>query len=118
MRIALFHNLPSGGAKRAIYEWVRRLADEYSIDVFTLNTADHSFCDIRPFVSNYRIYNFTPHVLFRSPLGRLNQLQRWRDLGDLRAIQGRMAKDINAGGYDLLFANPCLFTFAPAVLEY
>ena len=81
MRIALFHNTPSGGAKRAIYEWTRRLAANHLVDVYTLSSADHDFCDIRPFVEQHYIFEFQPRGLFGSPWGRLNQLQRWRDLG-------------------------------------
>jgi len=83
VRVALFHNLPSGGGKRAVQEWTRRLAPMHEIDVYTLSTADHAFCDIRPFVTAHREYPFSPSRLFRSPFGRLNQLQRWRDLGRL-----------------------------------
>ncbi len=118
MRIALYQNLPSGGAKRAVYEWVRRLAAEHTIDVYSLSTADHSFCDIRPFASKYKIYEFSPRGLFQSPLGRLNQMQRWRDLGNLDQLQQKIAEEINTGGYDVFFANTCAFTFVPAVLQY
>ena len=56
MRMALYHNLPSGGGKRALYEWVRRLAAKgVQFDVFTLDTADHDYCDIRPFARSHRV---------------------------------------------------------------
>ena len=118
MRIALFHNLPSGGAKRAIYEWVRRLVGKHTIDVYSLSTADHAFCDIRPFVHKYNIYSFAPRKIFRSPLGRLNQLQRWRDLGNLDILGRHIALDINLEKYDVVFANTCIFTFIPPLLQY
>lgn len=118
MRIALYHNLPSGGAKRAVFEWVRRLASMHTIDVYTLTTADHSFCDIRPFVSKHKVFEFSSRKLFQSPFGRLNQMQRWRDLGDLDKLHQEIAKEINVGDYDIFFANTCAFTFVPAVLKY
>jgi glycosyltransferase involved in cell wall biosynthesis len=118
MRIALFHNTPSGGAKRSIYEWVKRLSLRHEIDVFTLSTADHSFCDIRPFAHSHVMVDFIPRKLFRSPLGRLNQFQRWLDLGDLSRIGKLIADKINQGHYDVIFANNCLFTFIPTFLQY
>jgi glycosyltransferase involved in cell wall biosynthesis len=118
MRIALFHNTPSGGAKRAISEWTRRLVRNHQIDVFTLSTADHDYCDIRPYVQNYYVYDFVPKNLFKSPFGRINAIQRWRDLGSLIEIGKHIAEDINKGGYDIFFANTCLFTFIPTVLQY
>jgi glycosyltransferase involved in cell wall biosynthesis len=118
MRIALFHNAPSGGAKRAIYEWTRRLAQNHQIDVYTLSSADHDFCDIRPFVQQHCIFEFTPRKLFGSPWGRLNQYQRWRGLGKLTRIGHQIANEINAGSYDIVFAHTCLFTFIPTVLQF
>ncbi|NJC96729.1 MAG: glycosyltransferase family 4 protein [Anaerolineae bacterium] len=118
MKIAIFHNIPSGGAKRALFEWTRRLAGQHEIDVYSLATADHAFCDIRPFAAQHHVFEFAPRSLFNSPFGRLNQFQRWRDLGDLERINRRIAGQINQGGYDVLFANTCIFTFIPALLQY
>ncbi|MBE7554303.1 MAG: glycosyltransferase family 4 protein [Anaerolineales bacterium] len=118
MRIALYHNAPSGGAKRAIYEWTRRLATKHHIDVYTQSSADHAFCDIRPLVQQHHIFEFKPRKLFGSPWGRLNQLQRWRDLGELAQLGQRIAQKINAGRYDLVFAHTCLYTFIPPCLQF
>lgn len=118
MRIALFHNTPSGGAKRAIYEWTRRLAASHQIDVYTLSSADHAFCDIRPQVQQHHVFEFTPHRLLDSPWGRLNQLQRWRDLSTLTRIGQCTANAIHAGDYDIVFAHTCSYTFIPTVLRF
>lgn len=118
MKIAIFHNLPSGGAKRALFEWVRRLAEEHEIDVYSLSTADHAFCDIRPFTLQHHTYEFAPRGLFNSPFGRLNQFQRWLDLGDLENLNRRIAARVDRAGYDVLFANTCMYTFIPALLRY
>lgn len=118
MRIALYHNLPSGGAKRAVYEWVQRLYKNHDIDVYTLNTADHNFCDIRPLVNEHYVFDFTPHRLFKSPNGRLNQIQRWRDLGELTTLGRRIAKKIDSSHYDVVFAHPCIHTLIPTLLNY
>ena len=118
MHIALFHNAPSGGAKRAVYEWTCRLAQNHQIDVYTLSSANHDFCDIRPFVQNHYVFEFTTHRLFNSPWGRLNQFQRWRDLGQLTKIGYQLAAQINSGGYDVLFANSCAMTSIPPLLQY
>ena len=118
MKIAVFHNLPSGGAKRALFEWTRRLAVSHVIDVYTLSTADHGFCDLRLFTQNYYIDNFFSRKLFKTPWGRLNQLQRLRDLNDLDHLYQKIAKRINSGNYDLLFAHPDIFTLIPRLLVY
>ena len=118
MRIALFHNLPSGGAKRAIYETVRRLSLRHAVDVFTLSTSEHTLWDLRPLVRDHRVYPFRPHHLFRSPLGRLNALQRWRDLLRLEAVSQLIAMDIEQNAYDVAYVHPCMWTQAPPVLRY
>jgi glycosyltransferase involved in cell wall biosynthesis len=118
MRIALFHNTPTGGAKRAIHEWTSRLNARHCVDAFTLSTSDHSFCDIRPHTNKYTVFDFSPNALFRSPWGRLNQLQRWRDLGALIRLGKTMARIINSGPYDILFAHTCIFTFIPTLLPF
>lgn len=118
MKIALFHNTPSGGAKRAIYEWTRRLAEKHQIDVYTLSSADHAFCDIRPYAQEHHIFDFTQHRLFGSPWGRLNQLQRWRDLNVLQQIGYQIARAIDAKQYDAVFAHTCLYTFIPTCLQF
>lgn len=118
MRIALFHNTPSGGAKRAIFEWTRRLATKHTIDVYTLSTADHAYCDIRPFVQHHQVWEFTPKRLFTTPFGRLNQLQRWRDLQELQKAGRQIAAVINANAYDVVFAHTCMYTVIPLVLQF
>ncbi len=97
MRIAIYHNLPSGGGKRALYEFTRRLAAKHPIEVFTLSSADHDFADLRPLVNSYRVYEFEPLPLLRSPFGRLNQSIRTIDLHRVRRINRQIAADIEAG---------------------
>lgn len=118
MHIALFHNAPSGGAKRAIYEWMKRLSKVHRLDVYSLTSANHDFCDVRPFVDNHLVFDFKPRRLFDSPLGRLNQLQRWRDLGVLSQLGQQIAQEIDAGQYDMVFAHSDLYTRIPIFLQF
>lgn len=118
MRIALYHNLPSGGGKRALYEIVCHLAARHEIDVYTLSTANHDFADLRPYVASHFTYDFQPLRLFSSPFGRLNQLQRRRDLGRLDLLNRQIAAEIDAREYDVVMVHPCQFTQAPSVLMY
>ncbi|MFN8625146.1 MAG: glycosyltransferase family 4 protein [Candidatus Binatia bacterium] len=118
MRVALFHNVPSGGAKRVIYEWVRRLSVRHQIDVYTLSTADHAFCDVRPFVRRHLVFPFGPRTVFRRPWGRLNPWQRWRDLNELTRIGRVIADRINHGGYSVVLSTTCIHTGIPTFLPF
>lgn len=118
MRIALYHNLPSGGAKRTLYEMVRQLTDKHQIDVFTLSCANHTFADLRPYADHYHIYNFAPWPLFNSPFGRVNQAVRLADLHRLARVNRTIAADINRAGYDVLFVHPCQFEKSPSVSRF
>jgi hypothetical protein len=88
MKIAVYHNLSSGGAKRALFETARRLAARHELHVYSLSTADHAFGDLRGIAASHRIRRFQPLPLLRSPFGRLNQAIRWADLKRLRLVTG------------------------------
>lgn len=118
MRIAVFHNLPSGGAKRVLWELSRLLRETHTLGSFAFATADQGFCDIRPFCGESHVFPFTPRTLLKRPLGRLNQLQRLRDLAGLRALGLVAAREIDGRGYDVVLVEPCMWTQAPSLLRY
>jgi glycosyltransferase involved in cell wall biosynthesis len=118
MRIAIYHNLPSGGGKRALFEMVRRLASNHTLDCYTLSCAEHAFGDIRPFCNQHYVYPFAALPLARRPFGRVNQGIRSVDLLRLRALQRRIAAQIDQGGYDAVFVHICQFGQSPAVLQF
>ena len=92
MNIAVYHNLPSGGGKRALYEQVRRIAALHTVDVYTLSCAEHAFCDLRPYVREHHIEPFEPGHLFEHPIGRLNQGVRALDLRRLDRRQSDVGR--------------------------
>ncbi len=118
MRIALFHNLPSGGGKRTVYEQTIRLVHKHQIDLFGLSTADQEFADIREYVGVSTILPFKPGRMYGSPFGRLNQGVRLMNLLRLRLVMRHLAQKIDQGDYDLALVHPCMFTFTPTILRY
>ena len=118
MRIAVYHNLPSGGGKRALYEMTKRLAAKHDVDVYTLSTAEHEFCDLRPHCARYVIYPFDLLPLSRRPFGRLNQGIRSADLLRLKAAQRPIAAQIDQSGYDVVFVHNCQFSQSPGLLRF
>jgi len=118
LKLAIYHNLPSGGGKRALFEITRRLADHHRVDVHTLSTAEHEFCDLRPFVARHEIWPFQPLPLARRPFGRLNQGIRSADLRRLETLQHQVAAQIDEGGYDVVFVHNCQFSQSPGLLKF
>ena len=118
MKIAVYHNLPSGGAKRSLFEMIRRMADRHQIDIYTLSSAEHDFCDLRPYSQQYSIAPFTPRPLLHRPFGRLNQLIYLSDLMRLDRVDRTVAAQIDRAQYDVVFVHHCRYRQSPAVLRY
>ena len=118
MKIAIYHNLPSGGGKRALFEMTRRLANHHKIDVYTLSTSDLDFCDLRPFSLQHSVFAFRPLPLARSPFGRINQAIRIIDLLRLERVQQRIAERIEQEDYDVAFVHNCQFSQSPGLLKF
>lgn len=118
MRIAVFHNSPSGGAKRALYELVRGLVQRHEVDVFTLSCASHEFCDLRSFVREHKVYRFEPLPLLPSPFGLLNHGLRTADLFRLRLLARRVGGEMNRHAYDVAFVSNDQYTTSPMVLQF
>ena len=118
MRIAIYHNLPSGGGKRALFEMTRRLAQRHEVDVFTLATAEHDFCDLRPYARRHEVWPFQPLPLARRPIGRLNQGIRSVDLRRLDTLQRQIGAQIDSRGYDVIFVHNCQYGQSPGLLKF
>ncbi|MDT8304987.1 MAG: glycosyltransferase family 4 protein [Anaerolineae bacterium] len=118
MRIAVYHNLLSGGAKRALAELARRLAARHELDVYTLSSGNQEFADLRPFVAAHRVFPFAPLPLLGSPFGRLNQATRTADLLRLGHLNKQIAAEIEQHDYDVVFVHPCQYETSPSLLAH
>lgn len=143
MKIALFHNVPASGAKRALYEHARHLkARGHTVDAFITATACEDYLPLAPICDRVAVYGDPPpparERAGQAPLSgsRLRRVLRpgsvahdllrdWvrfqrgtREVKALERIYREMAGDINRGGYDLLYTHPCLPTLAPDLLRF
>ena len=107
MKIALFHNLPPGGAKRTVYEQVKYLSRHHDIHLYELTGTDEKFLSLRPFVKSVHTYPFQ-----LSPNRLISDYQKFFILPQ---IHRKMAQDINAA-VALIHAD--LYTQAPHILRY
>ena len=115
MRIAIFHNQPGGGARRALHGFARELRQRHSIDVYTLTTADDVFLD------DYEIADTVVRMPYaaRKPIRfglYANDVRRRRDFHDLVAVNVEAARRIDVGGYDVVLVDVCRYTLIPPIL--
>lgn len=118
MKIAIYHNLPSGGGKRTLFEQVRLLKTRHDLEVYSLTCAEHDFCDVRPFCKQNVTFPFQPLPLTTKPFGRLNQVIRLFDLFRLRFLQKRIASQIDSQNYDVIFVHICRYSTSPSLLSF
>jgi glycosyltransferase involved in cell wall biosynthesis len=112
MRIAIYHNQPSGGARRALHGFVRELSRSHEVDVFTLSTSDRGLLD-----EPATVHDFTPRAPVRMGL-YVNDIRQRRNLRDLESVNSSLAREIDSAGYDVALVDVCRFTGAPFVLRY
>jgi glycosyltransferase involved in cell wall biosynthesis len=120
MRIAIYDNLPPGGAKRAAYELGRRLAREHDIDLYQLTTTSRDAFDLSPDVRHVFRYRFAPLFgLLNQRLARGHLAPRSLTmLAPLRALHARIARDMKARGYAIVLAHTDAMTQSPYLLRW
>jgi glycosyltransferase involved in cell wall biosynthesis len=109
MRIAIWHNLPSGGGKRALYDHVRGLkARGHTVEAWCPPTADPQYLPLSELITEHIVPLDRPR-LYRDPLRQV--LNPYRQIvAELAAMDDhcrRCAAAINLGGFDLLLSHPC-----------
>lgn len=123
MKIALYHNLPSGGARRATYAMVRGLARRgVVIDEYCPQGADDDFLSFAAFMNARRIlpYRRKGPLQRRIPLltPYLNAWRVGRDLAALARLGRETAAAIDDGEYDLVFSHDCRIARNPDLLRF
>lgn len=108
MKIAVCYNLPFGGAKRAMHELVKRLAQRHTVDFYSVNAEVADRLGIGPFVRRTIV---TPGPLPKPGWGML------RGLIGIRRTYRRIAEQINQGEYDVALVSQCQLTQSPYVLR-
>lgn len=115
MKIAVWHNLPSGGGKRALYYQIKGLVERgHEVEVWCPETADRSFLPLSDLVTEHvvpvsfkkRKLNFISERFseFTFIADRVSAMDRCAQQG---------AQSINKGGFDLFFATSCRYFNVP-----
>lgn len=112
MRIAVWHNLPSGGGKRALYDHVRGLlARGHEVEVWCPPTANRSYLPLADLVPEHVVA-----LRWHSGSGRLHKLRPlyWNMPSKLAAMDEHCrlcTEQMEQRGFDVLYAASCfIFT--------
>jgi glycosyltransferase involved in cell wall biosynthesis len=122
VRIAIYENLPPGGALRASYEIGRLLSGRgYEIDLYRLSTyAEKGAFDLAPVVR--RVHVTAYHPLFGSLDRRLRggrlAPRSYTLFGPLQRLHRGLAARIDAAGYDAVLVHPDAMTHSPYLLRW
>lgn len=118
LRIAVWHNLPSGGAKRAVWDEVTGLlARGHHVESWCPDSADQNFLSLKTVCPE--------HVLRLRRAGAPGTLKGLGWLADARWMRQRItamrehcaaaAAQIEAGNFDIVYANTCCDLTVPAL---
>jgi glycosyltransferase involved in cell wall biosynthesis len=115
MRIAVWHNLPSGGGKRALYDHIRGLvARGHTAEVWCPTTADTNYFPLGRLVPEHVLPLAWPLEPRLSDYWQIT-LEVERSLRAMEAHCRVAAAEINRGGFDILFANCCQFFYTTPI---
>lgn len=116
LRIAVWHNLWSGGGKRALYSHVKGLRERgHYIESWCPDTASQTFLPLNELVKEHILPLKGPkprHAIARPFHEARNLLANFEDHCQ------SCAKQIGAGSFDVLYANPCMFLRTTAIAKY
>jgi glycosyltransferase involved in cell wall biosynthesis len=115
MRLAVFHNQPSGGARRALHGFVRELHRRHHVDVYRLSSADAGNVLDEEVADSVATLAYEPEPPVRGGL-YLNDLRRRRNRHRLEALGTEIAQRMDAGDYDAVLVDVCRFLGAPPIL--
>ncbi len=121
MRIAIWHNLPSGGGKRALYSHVRGLVESgHTVDVWCPSSADATYMPLKSLVRREEVMPLPgtrPQPVLLTKLLKSAQV----DTTMLNGMDGMLehakefAARVNNAGYDVVLVEPCRAFLTPFV---
>ncbi len=118
MKIAVWHNLPSGGGKRALYQHVEGLIGRgHEVESWCPATANQEYLPLASLCPEYILpLDFKQESRWRLPFAR-----SWKMHQRIEAMDSHCracADQINARGFDILFASSCRFYRVTSIARY
>lgn len=115
MKIAIFHELDFGGARRVVQEFSKRLNLVYDVDLYFVDDKEDKA--IKGNCKNVFYYPFYS----KNWKGNDWKTRLYKDtieLFNLYTLHKKIADDIKSGGYNYVFVHPSKYTQAPFLLRF
>lgn len=116
MKIAVFHNLPFGGAKRVLYEEIKALSKEHEVYLYQFSGEKDIVFNLKKYAKEVHEYKFSFKNQFPGFLSIL--YSDYKKFFKLRELHKKIAKDIDSSDFDLVLIHPDHYTQAPFILKY
>jgi len=115
MKIAFFHELPYGGARRAVLEFGKQLKKDHVIDLYYLDEKEEK--EVNEIFKSVFLTQFFPKVW----VGHNWKAKLYKDtleIYKLYNIHKKLAQIIDGKGYDFVFVHGSKYTQAPFLLRF
>lgn len=115
MKIAIFHELHSGGARKAVNEFAKGLKQNNLVDLYIVDSAEDK--EEKGYFDNVFLYKFSPKK-WTGGNWRIKLYKDTVELYRLFKLHEKISRDIDAKKYDIAFIHPSQFTQAPFILRF
>lgn len=115
MRIAFFHELEIGGARRAVNELSNELKKQHSVDLFFVD--EEYLGQEDKFFNNTYYFKFKPKK-WKGSNWRIKIYKDTFELFQLYKLHKLISVKINKGNYDFVIINPSKYTQSPFLLRF
>jgi len=116
MKIAFFHNLPTGGAKRVLYEQVKFFSRKSRVDIYEISDERNDLFEFENIGCKIYRYTFVLNSKLPRILARLSS--DYKNIVSLNTLHKKIAQDIDNGKYNFVIVHPDRYTQAPYLLRY
>ncbi len=115
MKIAIFHEVDFGGARRTVDEFVKRLNKICDVDLYYIDSKEDK--NIKNFAKKIFYYPFYPKI-WNGKNWKIRLYKDTIELLRLFSLHKKIARDIELKKYDYIFVHPSKFTQAPFLLRF
>ena len=117
MRIAIWHNLPSGGGKRALYNHVKLLQDRgHYLEAWTTDMSSDSYLSLTDIITEHRLpvkSHFNQTYGLKNPIKRIK-----KQISIMQEHCKTCVRDIESQSFDLIFAGSCIFSYMSYISNF